>query len=73
VADVEAGAANMVRQIANVRMFGVPVVVALNTFAQDHPRELAAARAIAIEAGAHGVAECHVWSAGGAGGHSPRR
>jgi formate--tetrahydrofolate ligase len=70
VADVEAGAANMVRQIANVRLFGVPVVVALNTFAHDHPRELAAAREIAHAAGAHGVAECQVWSAGATGGRS---
>ena len=68
VADVQAGAANLVRQISNVRIFGVPVVVAINTFPQDHPSELAAVRAIAKEAGAHGVAECRVWAEGGAGG-----
>ena len=68
VADVRAGATNLVRQISNVRIFGVPVVVAINTFPQDHPSELAAVRAIAREAGAHGVAECRVWAEGGAGG-----
>jgi formate--tetrahydrofolate ligase len=68
VADVEAGAANLVKQIANIRIFGVPVVVAINVFPQDHSRELAAVRAIAKQAGAHSVAECRVWSEGGQGG-----
>lgn len=68
VADVEAGAANLVKQIANARIFGVPVVVAINTFPQDHPSELAAVGAIARRAGAHSVAVCRVWAEGGAGG-----
>ena len=62
VADVEAGAANLVKQIANARIFGVPVVVAINTFPQDHPSELAAVGAIARRAGAHSVAVCRVWA-----------
>jgi formate--tetrahydrofolate ligase len=68
VADVETGAANLVKQIANARIFGVPVVVAINAFPDDHQRELDAVRAIARDAGAHGVAECRVWSEGGRGG-----
>lgn len=68
VADVEAGAVNLVKQIANAKLFGLPVVVAINTFPQDHPSELAAIRAIARSEGVHGVAECRIWSKGGAGG-----
>ena len=70
VAAVEAGAANLVKQIANARIFGLPVVVAINTFPQDHPRELEAIHAIAKGAGAFRVAECRVWSEGGAGGRA---
>lgn len=68
VLDVETGAANLVKQIDNIRAFGVPAVVAINVFPDDHRREIEAIRSIARDAGAHGVAECRVWSDGGAGG-----
>jgi formate--tetrahydrofolate ligase len=68
VADVEAGASNLVKQLANARLFGRPVVVAINTFPQDHPSELEAIRALALNAGAHSVAESRVFADGGAGG-----
>jgi formate--tetrahydrofolate ligase len=68
VADVEAGASNLVKQLANARLFGRPVVVAINTFPQDHPSELEAIRALALNTGAHSVAESRVFADGGAGG-----
>src|SRR5277367_4295466 len=41
VAAVEAGAVNLTRHIANLRKFGVPVVVAVNRFGSDTAKELA--------------------------------
>ncbi|MDO4898949.1 MAG: formate--tetrahydrofolate ligase [Rothia sp. (in: high G+C Gram-positive bacteria)] len=65
-ADVEAGAANLVKHIEIVRSFGVQPVVAINAFPTDFDSEHEAIRKIAEEAGARvaihrGVAE------GGAG------
>lgn len=65
-ADVEAGAANLVKHIEIVRSFGVQPVVAINAFPSDFDSEHDAIRKIAEEAGARvaihrGVAE------GGAG------
>jgi formate--tetrahydrofolate ligase len=64
--DVAAGAANLRKQIENVRLHGVPAVVAVNAFPTDHPSEWAAIEEVAREAGAR-VAVCHHFSRGGAG------
>ncbi len=66
--DVYAGGANLSKQIANVRRFGVPVVVALNAFPDDAPSEIAAVRAIAQAAGAVDMAVSTVFADGGQGG-----
>ncbi|MEP7191048.1 MAG: formate--tetrahydrofolate ligase, partial [Roseiflexaceae bacterium] len=66
--DVYAGGANLSKQIANVRRFGVPVVVALNAFPDDKPSEIAAVRAIALAAGAVDMAVSTVFADGGQGG-----
>ncbi len=66
--DVYAGGANLSKQIANVRRFGVPVVVALNAFPDDKPSEIAAVRAIAKAAGAVDTAVSTVFADGGEGG-----
>ncbi|MDQ2999418.1 MAG: formate--tetrahydrofolate ligase, partial [Chloroflexota bacterium] len=66
--DVYAGGANLSKQIANVRRFGVPVVVALNAFPDDKPSEIAAVRAIALAAGAVDMAVSTVFADGGDGG-----
>jgi formate--tetrahydrofolate ligase len=50
--DVHAGAANLIKQIENVRLHGVAPVVAINAFATDHPSEHRAMREIAEAAGA---------------------
>ena len=55
--DVAAGAANLRKQIENIRIHGVLPVVAINAFPTDHPVEHAAIGEIADEAGAR-VAVC---------------
>ena len=67
VADVENGAANMVRHLENLKKFGVNPVVAINVFADDTDNEIQAVREIALAAGATGVAVARHWAQGGAG------
>jgi formate--tetrahydrofolate ligase len=67
VADVELGAANMIKQIENLSLHGVTPVVAINVFESDHPEEIDAIRRIAVEAGALGAAEARHHAQGGAG------
>ena len=67
VADVEAGAVNMVRHLENLRKFGVNPVVAINVFADDTPREIDAVREIALANGATGASVARHWAQGGAG------
>ena len=67
VADVEAGAVNMVRHLENLRKFGVNPVVAINVFADDTANEIEAVSEIALSAGATGVAVARHWAQGGAG------
>lgn len=67
VADVQNGAANMVRHLENLMKFGVNPVVAINVFADDTDKEIAAVREIALAAGATGVSVARHWAQGGAG------
>jgi formate--tetrahydrofolate ligase len=67
VADVEVGAANMVKHIENIRKHGVTPVVAINVFESDHAEEIDAIQRIAVEAGALGAAVCRHFAEGGAG------
>jgi formate--tetrahydrofolate ligase len=67
VGDVEAGAANLRKQIENVRLHGVTPVVAINAFESDHPEEIEAVKRIAVEAGALGAAVSTHWADGGKG------
>jgi formate--tetrahydrofolate ligase len=67
VADVEAGASNLRKQIENIRLHGVTPVVAINAFATDHPEEIEAIKRIATEAGAIGAAVSRHWADGGRG------
>jgi formyltetrahydrofolate synthetase len=65
---VEDGCANLDKQIENARLFGVPVVVAINAFQTDTPAEVQLVRERAVAAGAEGAFVSHVWARGGAGG-----
>ena len=63
---LEAGLANLTRHIEIARAFGVPVVVAVNRFPQDSPRELERVRRAADAAGSDAVVADH-WAHGGLG------
>ena len=68
--DLEAlseGAANLKKQIQNVRTFGVPVIVCLNVFEKDTARELEFIVAKAIEFGASDCVESTAWADGSKG------
>ncbi len=65
---IRAGAGNLIKQIENVRMHGVPVVVAINNFPSDTPAEIDLVREIAMEAGAAAAHVSTVFAEGGAGG-----
>jgi formate--tetrahydrofolate ligase len=67
VADVEAGAANLIKQIENVKHHGVTPVVAINVFDTDHADEIEAIKRIAVEAGALGAAPARHFTEGGRG------
>ncbi len=62
--DVHAGAANLVKQIENMRLHGVSPVVAVNAFPMDHPSEHAAVREIAEQAGARCAVSSHFTDGG---------
>jgi len=64
---LEKGCANLLRLIANVRSFGIPVVVAVNRFKDDTDNEVALVRRLAIAAGAADAVVSNHWAEGGAG------
>ncbi|MEY2583201.1 MAG: formate--tetrahydrofolate ligase [Ilumatobacteraceae bacterium] len=64
--DVRAGAANLIKQIENVKVHGVSPVVAINAFPDDFDSEHQAIREIAESVGAR-VAVCTHFSDGGKG------
>uniref|UniRef100_A0A8C0F550 C-1-tetrahydrofolate synthase, cytoplasmic n=1 Tax=Bubo bubo TaxID=30461 RepID=A0A8C0F550_BUBBB len=64
---LERGCSNLNKQIQNARMFGVPVVVAVNAFKTDTKAELALVVQLAKEAGAFDAVECTHWAEGGKG------
>jgi formate--tetrahydrofolate ligase len=62
--DVLAGAANLRKQLENVRVHGVPPVVAINAFPTDHPSEHAAIGEVAAEMGIRSAVCTHVADGG---------
>ena len=64
---LEKGCTNLVRMIADVRAFGIPVVVGVNRFKDDTDNEVALVRRLAIEAGAADAVVSNHWAEGGAG------
>jgi formate--tetrahydrofolate ligase len=57
--DVFAGAANLRKQIENVKLHGVPPVVSIGTFPTDHPSEYEAIRQVAAEMGVRSAVSSH--------------
>ena len=64
---LEAGLGNMKAHIKNALGFGIPVVVAVNSFANDTAAEVELVRQAAIEAGAEDAVVSRHWMEGGAG------
>ncbi|HEY64954.1 MAG TPA: formate--tetrahydrofolate ligase [Caldilineae bacterium] len=64
---LEKGCENLVRNIEIAKLFGVPVVVAVNRFATDTDAELNLVKRVAEESGAEGAAICDHWARGGEG------
>ena len=62
------GCANLEKMIENMKLFGVPVVVAINHFESDSQEEIDAIREKAIAAGAEDAVQSKVWLSGGEGG-----
>jgi formate--tetrahydrofolate ligase len=64
---VTRGAQNLAKQIENVSLFNVPVVVAINAFPTDTRAETEAVQRVALEAGARDAVVANNWAEGGAG------
>ena len=64
--DVRLGAANLAKQIENIKLHGVNPVVAINAFPTDHPSEWRAIEEVAAEAGVR-AAVCQHFGEGGKG------
>ena len=65
--DSNAGYENLLAHVENVRQFGVPVVVAINRFADDADEDVRALSDFLDRAGVR-YAECDIWALGGEGG-----
>ena len=63
-----AGIGNLQKQIENVRLFGIPVVVAVNRFPGDTDAEIEFVRNAAVEAGASAAHVSTLFTDGGKGG-----
>ena len=63
---VKKGCENLGRHIANVKQFGVPVVVAINHFVSDTDAEVEAVKAYVAEQGSEAIL-CKHWATGSAG------
>jgi formyltetrahydrofolate synthetase len=64
---LEAGLPNLEAHVQNALRFGIPVVVAVNSFKDDTPAEVELVRKAAIEAGAEDAVVSRHWMEGGAG------
>jgi methylenetetrahydrofolate dehydrogenase (NADP+)/methenyltetrahydrofolate cyclohydrolase/formyltetrahydrofolate synthetase/formate--tetrahydrofolate ligase len=64
---LQKGLANLEANIRIAKLFGIPVVVAINTFATDTEAELDMVREAAIKAGAEDAVKCEHWAKGGEG------
>ncbi len=61
------GLCNLQHHIRNAKKYGVNVVVAVNSFANDTPAEVEMVRAASMEAGAEDAVVCTHWMDGGKG------
>jgi methylenetetrahydrofolate dehydrogenase (NADP+)/methenyltetrahydrofolate cyclohydrolase/formyltetrahydrofolate synthetase/formate--tetrahydrofolate ligase len=64
---LEKGGANLAKNVQIARLFGIPVVVAINRFKYDTEAEIKLVKRIAEEAGAYAAVPSDHWAKGGAG------
>ncbi len=64
---LRAGLCNLQHHIKNALRFGIPVVVAVNSFKDDTPAEIELVRQAALEAGAEDAVVSTHWAEGGEG------
>lgn len=65
---IEEGLCNLAKQIENVKIFGVPVIVAINRFSCDTDKEIGMVKKRALEFGAYDSCVSEVFSKGSKGG-----
>jgi formyltetrahydrofolate synthetase len=65
---IEEGVCNLEKQIENVSLFGIPVVVAINRFSCDTEKEMEFVKNKAKEFGAYDCCISEVWAKGSKGG-----
>jgi formate--tetrahydrofolate ligase len=68
LAALKKGCSNLVKQIENVRIFGVPCIVAVNKFPTDTAKEIEMVKDIALKAGAFDCVTSDVFTKGSKGG-----
>ena len=64
---LEKGCSNLTKHIHNAKLFGIPVVVAVNRFKDDTDNEVELVRKLAMEAGAEDAVMSNHWAEGGLG------
>jgi formyltetrahydrofolate synthetase len=64
---VQQGAVNLEKHIENIRLFGLPAVVAINRFTTDTDKEIEAVRKKSLASGADDAVVSEAWAKGGEG------
>ncbi len=67
---VQEGLCNLKKQIENMKLFGVAVVVAINEFTTDAPKEIELVKQRAISFGAEDCSVSRLWAEGSKGGEA---
>ncbi len=65
---LEKGSENLIKQIENMKLFGLPVVVTINRRVTDTEKEIELVKKLAEEAGVVACVPIEVWAKGGEGG-----
>lgn len=65
---VKIGSENLEKQVENMRLFGIPVVVAINRFSTDTDAEIELIKKLSLKAGAEAAVTSDIHQKGGEGG-----
>ena len=64
---VKKGCENLAKMIENIKFFGIPAIVSINTFNSDFPEEIETIKEMAISSGADDCVVSEAWAKGGEG------